>query len=292
MNILLAMIPAFFWGTTYAVTQFTLPDWPPLLLGAIRALPAGLILLAIQPMWPHKKEWQPLALLGAINIAVFFTLIFIMAKTLPSALSGVGMVALPVFAMLFQLIFFAKLPNWRQVLAGAILVTAAWLLFDPSHLSLNPLGLLALLGAIGCILVGSVMTQKLAIRMHWWKVLTWQLILGGLLLTLVFIGHSLFNQQDYSHLIYQYSWRNLFGMIWIVILNTALGYAMYVWLVQRMSIVDFTFGGVANPIAGILSGLLLMAESYSLYQYSLMALMILASLLPQLLIKLKQLFRP
>ena len=48
MNIVLAMIPAFFWGTTYAVTQLTLPDWPPLLLGALRALPAGLILLLIK----------------------------------------------------------------------------------------------------------------------------------------------------------------------------------------------------------------------------------------------------
>ena len=52
MNILLAMIPAFFWGTTYAVTQYTLTDWPPLLLGALRALPAGLLLLLLKPSIP------------------------------------------------------------------------------------------------------------------------------------------------------------------------------------------------------------------------------------------------
>ena len=39
------MIPAFLWGTTYAVTKYATPDWPPLLLGALRALPAGLLLL-------------------------------------------------------------------------------------------------------------------------------------------------------------------------------------------------------------------------------------------------------
>ena len=77
MNIFLAMIPAFFWGTTYAMTQFTLPDWPPLLLGAIRALPAGLLLLALKPSLPNKTDWPVLIKLGAINIALFFSLIFI-----------------------------------------------------------------------------------------------------------------------------------------------------------------------------------------------------------------------
>ncbi len=57
MNILLAMIPAFLWGTTYAVTKYATPEWPPILLGAIRALPAGLLLLLFKPSWPTAKQW-------------------------------------------------------------------------------------------------------------------------------------------------------------------------------------------------------------------------------------------
>ncbi|MCF2848761.1 EamA family transporter, partial [Pseudoalteromonas sp. PAST1] len=60
MNILFAMIPAFLWGTTYALTKYATPDWPPLLLGALRALPAGLLLLLLKPSLPTRSQWPSL----------------------------------------------------------------------------------------------------------------------------------------------------------------------------------------------------------------------------------------
>jgi drug/metabolite transporter (DMT)-like permease len=280
MNILLAMIPAFFWGTTYAMTQFTLPDWPPLLLGALRALPAGLILLAIKPSRPKKAQWPILIKLGAINIAVFFSLIFVMALTLPSAISGIGMISVPVFAMLFHWVISKKRPNPVQAFFGMMLVLLAWMLFDPSSITLNPIGLVAMLAAISCIIVGSTITKALGTQIHWWTILTWQLIIGGALLLVSAGVQAFFLPQQYFDAISQFSLINAAGIGWIVLLNTVLGYSMYVWLLQRMSVVDFTFGGIANPIAGIVCGLVLMSESYTPHQYLLMGGMILASIAP------------
>lgn len=282
MNILLAMIPAFFWGTTYAVTQYTLPDWPPLLLGALRALPAGLLLLAIKPNIPKGSEWGVLFRLGLINIAAFFSLIFVMALTLPSAISGVGMISVPVFAMLYHWVVNKRRPNGIQAFFGLVLIALAWLLFDPSSISLSPIGLMALLAAILCIVVGSSITKSLADRIHWWSILTWQLVIGGILLTIAATVHGLFSPDVYVEAIQGFSSANGAGLLWITLLNTALGYIMYVWLLQRMTVVDFTFGGIANPIAGIVSGMVLLNESFSPHQYLLMAGMILTSLLPQI----------
>ncbi|CAK4074749.1 DMT family transporter [Vibrio sp. 16] len=281
MNILLAMIPAFFWGTTYAVTQYTLADWPPLLLGAIRALPAGLLLLAFKPSLPKAQDWGVLVRLGFINIATFFVLIFVMALTLPSAISGVGMISVPVFAMLYTWLRYKKRPGRLQAVSGAALIALAWMLFDPRSISLNPVGLAAMLGAISCIIVGSSLTKSLGERIHWWTVLSWQLILGGAILTLAAIIHSMIQPAQYIAAIEQLSMTNVLGLLWVVLLNTALGYGLYVWLLQRMSVVDFTFGGIANPVAGIVSGLLLLGESFTPVQYSLMVGMIAMSLLPQ-----------
>ena len=55
------MIPAFLWGTTYAVTKYATPDWPPLLLGALRALPAGLLLLLIKPSFASRASMAQLS---------------------------------------------------------------------------------------------------------------------------------------------------------------------------------------------------------------------------------------
>lgn len=280
MNILLAMIPAFFWGTTYAVTQFTLHDWPPLLLGALRALPAGLILLILKPTLPAKQDWPLMGAIGLINIGVFFSLIFVMALTLPSAISGVGMISVPVFAMLYHWIVSKVKPKKIQALSGAILILLSWLLFDPSAISLNPMGLAAMFGAIMCIIVGSTLVKGIGNRVHWWSVLTWQLIIGGGLLTVAAGVQMLINPEPYWQAFAQFNQTNMLGLVWIIVLNTALGYGMYVWLLQKMSVVDFTFGGIANPVAGIVSGLVLMGESFTFYQYSLMFGMIFMSLLP------------
>ncbi|MEZ8222625.1 DMT family transporter [Vibrio splendidus] len=288
MNILLAMIPAFFWGTTYAVTQFTLQEWPPLLLGALRALPAGLLLLAVKPTLPKKGEWQIIFTLGLINIATFFGLIFVMALTLPSAISGVGMISVPVFAMIFHWVVKKQRPHLIQALSGIGLITLAWILFNPSQIALNPIGLGAMFAAIMCIVIGSSITKSLGNRMHWWKVLTWQLILGGTILSVASGVHAFIDPQPYVNAVTHFDSRNAMGLLWVIGLNTALGYGMYVWLLQRMSVVDFTFGGIANPVAGIVTGMVLMGESFTAVQYSLMTGMIVMSLLPQLILAVRQ----
>ncbi|CAK1976848.1 DMT family transporter [Vibrio crassostreae] len=288
MNILLAMIPAFFWGTTYAVTQFTLQEWPPLLLGALRALPAGLLLLTVKPTLPKKGEWQIIFTLGLINIATFFGLIFVMALTLPSAISGVGMISVPVFAMIFHWVVKKQRPHLIQALSGIGLITLAWILFNPSQIALNPIGLGAMFAAIMCIVIGSSITKSLGNRMHWWKVLTWQLILGGTILSVASGVHAFIDPQPYVNAVTHFDTRNAMGLLWVIGLNTALGYGMYVWLLQRMSVVDFTFGGIANPVAGIVTGMVLMGESFTPVQYSLMTGMIVMSLLPQLILAVRQ----
>ena len=282
MNILLAMAAAFFWGTTYAVTQYSLEGWPPLLLGAIRALPAGLLLLLIKPSLPKGKDWVVLLRLGAINIALFFGLLFIMAQTLPSAISAMGMVYVPVFAMCFHWLVNKKKPAKLQLMSGALLVILAWQLFDPQKLQLNSVGLVAMLTAIGCIVIGSNLTQSLSNRIHWWTVLSWQLILGGSLLAILAALQATVYPAQYINAISNISSLNILGLSWLILLNTALAYGLYVWLLSRMTVVEFTFAGVSNPIAGILMGLLLMGESFNLHQYSLMAAIILTSLLSPL----------
>lgn len=288
MNVLFAMIPAFFWGTTYAVTQYTLAGWPPLLLGALRALPAGLILLALKPTLPAKTSWKPLITIGIVNIAAFFSLIFVMALTLPSAIAGVGMISVPVFAIAFHWIFNRTAPSKVQLTSGVLLILLAWLLFDPKSIALSPIGLIAMLAAISCIIYGSSLTKTLGGKIDWWTVLTWQLIIGGVALTLVTLVHASVHPQPYIDAIQSFSITNLGGLVWITLLNTAFSYSLYVWLLQRMSIVDFAFGGIANPIAGIVCGGLLMNELYSLHQYSLMGGMIIVSLLPQIVVLLKK----
>ncbi|OUS67790.1 EamA family transporter [Pseudoalteromonas sp. A601] len=283
MNILLAMIPAFLWGTTYAVTKYATPDWPPILLGAIRALPAGLLLLLIKPTWPQLRQWRGLIVLALVNIALFFSFIFVMAINLPAAIAGVGMVSVPVVALLYAWLLKGQRPALLQSVCALALVYLAWRLFDPQHVALNLLGVIALIGALLTIVIGSTLVQKITTHIHWWTVLTWQLILGGSVLAIAAsVQASYIEPQAYQVLTQAFTPNQWFVLFWLVVPNTALAYALYVWLLGRMSVVEFTFGTIANPIAGIICAVVLLNEQYQVWQYMLMTLMILFSVLPQL----------
>lgn len=282
MNILLAMIPAFLWGTTYAVTKYATPEWPPILLGAIRALPAGLLLLLFKPSWPTAKQWPGIFLIGAINIALFFSFIFVMAINLPAAIAGVGMVSVPVVALLYAWIIKRQRPAMIQGFCALALVVLAWRLFDPQHVALNVLGLMALMGALLTIVIGSTLVKKVTAKVHWWTVLTWQLIIGGCILAIAAAVQAVcFTPEQYQFLTSEISEIQWLALFWLVVPNTALAYILYVWLLGRMTVVEFTFGTIANPIAGILCAGLLINEQYESWQYAIMLLMIGFSVFPQ-----------
>lgn len=82
-----ALAPAA-WGTTYLVTTELLPEGRPLLLAALRALPAGLLLLLIGRKLPKGRWWGRAAVLGMLNIGLFFPLTFVGAYRLPGGVAA------------------------------------------------------------------------------------------------------------------------------------------------------------------------------------------------------------
>ena len=63
------------WGTSYLVTSELLPPSRPLLAAVLRALPAGLLLLALTRTLPRGAWWWKAPVLGGLNIGVFFALL-------------------------------------------------------------------------------------------------------------------------------------------------------------------------------------------------------------------------
>src|SRR5918994_5341249 len=79
------------WGSTYFVTHEYLPPDAPLFGAAIRALPAGLILLALARRLPTGAWWWRSLLLGAVNFSAFFVLIYLAAQLLPTSVASTVM---------------------------------------------------------------------------------------------------------------------------------------------------------------------------------------------------------
>ena len=117
--LLTAVAPAA-WGTTYIVTERLLPPDRPLFAATVRALPVGLVLLALLRRRPHGIWWWRALVLGACNIGLFFPLIFLAAYQLPGGLAATVQAASPLAVMAMALPALGERPGRLRI--GAALV--------------------------------------------------------------------------------------------------------------------------------------------------------------------------
>jgi probable blue pigment (indigoidine) exporter len=178
---LTALAPAV-WGSTYYVTSEWLPDVHPLTLAMLRALPAGLLLLALVRQLPPRRHLGRILLLGTLNFAVFWSLLFAAAQRLPG---GVAATLGSSQALLVLLLAKGWLgtPLHRTAVAAAVAGVAGvgLLVLGPSA-ALDPLGLAAGIGSAAAMAAGTVLSRKWQWGAPPLTFTAWQLAAGGLVL--------------------------------------------------------------------------------------------------------------
>src|SRR5919107_228724 len=113
---LLAAVAPVTWGTTYAVTTEWLPPDRPLLAATVRALPDGLLLVAVGRRLPRGSWWLKAAVLGVLNIGAFFALLFVAAYRLPGGVAAVLGAVQPLTALAFAAVLLPQTPPAPQKL--------------------------------------------------------------------------------------------------------------------------------------------------------------------------------
>jgi len=112
-----AIAPAL-WGTTYLVTTELLPPDRPLLAGVIRALPAGLLLMAVTRRLPRGSWWWRSFVLGGLNIGAFFALLFVAAYRLPGGVAATVGALQPLLVAVLSAGLLAQRMSLRTILAA------------------------------------------------------------------------------------------------------------------------------------------------------------------------------
>ncbi|MEJ8631926.1 EamA family transporter [Streptomyces sp. MS2.AVA.5] len=180
---LTALAPAS-WGTTYAVTTELLPPGHPLFAGLMRALPAGLLALAITRVLPRGDWWWKAAVLGVLNIGALFPLLFLAAERLPGGVAATLSAAQPLLVAGVAIAVLHDRPTaWRWAWGVLGVVGIGFVVLGPEA-RLDTVGVLAGLGGTAAMAGGVVLTKRWG-RPAGAGPLTlagWQLTFGGLLL--------------------------------------------------------------------------------------------------------------
>ena len=172
------------WGTTYVVTTELLPPGHPLFAGLVRALPAGLLALAIARRLPTGVWWWRSLVLGALNIGFFFPLLFLSAEHLPGGVAATFGAVQPLIVAALAVAVLGEPPSgWRIAWGVAGVVGVALVVLTPDA-ALDPLGIAAGLAGAASMAVGVTLTKRWGRPTHVSPVgfAGWQLTAGGLVL--------------------------------------------------------------------------------------------------------------
>jgi probable blue pigment (indigoidine) exporter len=246
------------WATTYVVTVTLLPPDRPLLAATLRALPAGLVLLAATRRLPKGAWWWKSAVLGMLNFGAFFPLLFVGAYRLPGGVAATIGSVQPLVVALLSLVVLGLRPS-RTVLYAALAGTGGVALLTlTAEARLDPVGIAAMLTATSLMGLAIVLAKKWG-RTETALVMTgWQLTVGGLVLlplTLAVEG-----------LPPAFTWDNVLGFGYLGIFGTAAAYALWFRGIDRLGPTSVSLLGLTNPIVATLAGLVVLGQTLTGWQ--------------------------
>jgi len=155
------------WGGGFLFIRIAVPAFGPLALVDLRVLIAGMVLLLwvaargeIPPFW---RRWREYLVLGALNVALPFTLIAWAALTISASLGSIMMATVPLFTAPVAAIQLHERVSPRQAAGLAVGFIGVGLLVGLGPLPLTPefgVAIGALLGAAALYALGGVYTAR------------------------------------------------------------------------------------------------------------------------------------
>ena len=172
------------WGSTYVVTSELLPVGHPLFAGLLRALPAGLLALALSRTLPRGAWWGKAAALGVLNIGAFFPLLFAAAERLPGGIAATLGAAQPLIVAVLGMALLGEIPSVWRFVWGMLGVAGVGLVVISPEAAFDATGIAAGLASAAAMAAGVTLTKR------WGRpagvgpmaFAGWQLSAGGLFL--------------------------------------------------------------------------------------------------------------
>lgn len=272
------------WGTTYVVTSQWLPPDRPLLSAVLRALPAGLLALAIGRQLPHGSWWWRAGVLGVLNIGAFFVLLFLSAYRLPGGVAATLGAVGPLATAGWALILLGEPPTrWRLGWAVLGIAGVALMVLRPNA-GFDPVGIVAGLAGPVAMSAGVVLTRRWGRPVGAVSFAGWQLTAGGLFLLPI----ALLVEGGPPSL----SIAAVGGYAWLVIVGTLLAYSLWFRGIGDLPVAAVSFLVLLSPLVATVIGWVVLDQSLTVLQTAGFVIALLAVLAAQVQRPHPSVFRP
>ncbi|WP_202843156.1 drug/metabolite exporter YedA [Luteimonas saliphila] len=258
------------WGSTYLAIRFALEGgWPPLLMGGVRFLACGLVLLAVL-RWrgmalPTPAQWRNAAFVGMLLLGVGNGLVCVAEQTVSSGMAAVAVASVPLWMALFAVLRGEHPRRVEWIGLGVGFVGVAWLNAG-SSLTATPVGLVALLVAAVAWAYGSIWSRGRDLPSPFMSAAA-QMLCGGA--AMLVAGLAIGERFD--------GWpsaRGLWAVGYLASFGSLVGFSAYIWLLQHVRPALASSYAYVNPVIAVLLGIWLAGETFGARDLGAMAVVL------------------
>ncbi|MGI9055381.1 MAG: EamA family transporter [Pyrinomonadaceae bacterium] len=271
--ILLAAFAAvyIFWGSTYLAIKYAIETLPPFLMAGGRFVIAGGILFLIARFSkdyekPKFEHWKTSFIVGTLLLLGGNGGVVFAEKYISSSLAALLVATEPFWIVLLSWLWLKKSHPDLKVVAGIALgFFGVWLLISgqmetaASSDSMQFLASVAIIAAAMSWALGSIYGLRAPVPKSSILTAGMQMFSGGLVLLFV----SLITGEMFRFDIAQVSNASIFGVIYLIIFGSLIGFTAYSWLLKNAQPAMVSTYAYINPVIAVFLGWLIAGESFT-----------------------------
>lgn len=255
------------WGTTYLAIRIALETIPPMLVGGLRFLAAGIVLsllvLARGGRLPPPRAWPRQAALGTLLLAIGNGCVVWAERWIPSGIAAVGVAALPFWMAGTEATLGGERLGVRTLLGLATgfsgIVVLIWPSLIDSEVNGRWFGLGVLL--VQCACVGWAIGSSLSKRTH-----TGTSVVAASALQQFFAGVIMIAVAtvlgEWPRL--TFTTRTAAAEAYLIVSGSLVAYSAYLYALRHLPISTVSLYAYINPIIAVLLGTLVASEPFTL----------------------------
>lgn len=257
-TLLLTALAPIVWGSTYIVTTEMLPANVPMTLAALRALPAGILLLIIMRQLPQGIWWLRVIILGILNFSLFWWLLFISAYRLPGGVAATVGAVQPLIVLFLSRWLLQTRLSWLSISAALGGILGVAILILTPNAALDPIGIIAGLGGAFSMATGTVLSRRWQPPVTPLTFTAWQLTAGGAVL----LPFALFFEPALPSL----TGINLLGLAYLTLIGGALTYIFWFRGLALLGPSSVASLGFLSPLSAVILGWALLGQQLTSLQ--------------------------
>jgi drug/metabolite transporter (DMT)-like permease len=253
------------WGSTYLGIELASETMPGIFAAGIRFTIAGLLMLAFLA-WRYglpslRVSRAALAACAVVGLLLpgANSILFITERKVPIGLTSLIIASVPLWVLLLRLSVRER-PDLVSTIGLVVGFGGIVLLVHPDT-DTGPLGylLLTVLAAFMWAL-GSFLSPRIPLPRDVLVATGYEMLAGGLVLTVIGLFAAGSGELDPS----SWSARSIFGLVYLIVFGSLLGFSAYVWLLANAPITKVSTYAYVNPVIAIALGVIVLDESVTM----------------------------